>query len=87
VPTKFEGGLLIEPLLKTNETAEDFEKSKGIARFSTALRTIRNGLSHGRGEKQTDVITPTTRNLQLLQPWIGPISLAAREVIVFRDVV
>jgi hypothetical protein len=87
VPTKFEGGLLIEPLLKTNETAEDFAKSKGIARFSTALRTIRNGLSHGRGEKQTDVITPTTRNLQLLQPWIGPISLAAREVIVFRDVV
>jgi hypothetical protein len=86
-PMKFEGGVSIEPLLKTNDTAEEFAKSKGIQRFSTALRTIRNGLSHGRGEKQTDVIGPTTRNLQLLQAWIGPISLAARDAIVFNDVV
>jgi hypothetical protein len=84
---KFEGGVVIEPLLKTNDTVEEFVKNKGIQKFSTALRAIRNGLSHGRGERQTDVITPTTRNFQLLQPWIGPISLAAREVIVYKDVV
>lgn len=85
--TRFEGGVVVEPLLRANGSVEDFTNNKGIQRFSVALRAIRNGLSHGRGEKQSDVITPTTTNFRLLQSWIGPISLAAREVIVYRDVV
>jgi hypothetical protein len=81
----FDGGLELEALTKVGSTPEEFAKS-GIDEFTRNLRKIRNGLSHGKEQYMSGVITPTTRNLDLVRSWIGPISVLARQVMVFREV-
>lgn len=78
--TTFDGGFSIDPLV-TRE--EDFA-NKGIENFSTAIRDIRNALSHGRDQKTTEVITPTHDNFEKLKPWVYLISTAAGEVMVYN---
>ena len=82
----FDGGFVLQPLMKDTWTADDF-KSHWIPAFSNTLRSIRNALSHGREQRMTAVITPTTANFHRLQPWISPIAVAAREVMQYRDLV
>jgi hypothetical protein len=82
-PWKFDGGFLLQPITKDNWKADDFSVN-WIPAFSNAVRSIRNALSHGREQRMTAVITPTTANFQKLQLWISPISLAAREVLHYR---
>lgn len=80
----FDGGFSIEPLIKKGWNQEDFATS-GIFTFSKIIRCIRNALSHGMDQKTTKVITPTTHNFQRLQPWTSLISVAAGEVMIYKD--
>jgi hypothetical protein len=85
-PWRFEGGFVLQPIVKEAWKADDFAVN-WIPAFSNAIRSIRNALSHGREQRMTAVITPTTVNFGKLQLWISPISLAAREVLHYRNLV
>jgi hypothetical protein len=85
-PTTFEGGFVVEPIAKVGWTADDFGIS-WCPKFPSTIRSIRNALAHGRDQRMGTVITPTTANLAKLQSWVPLITAAAREVMVYRDVV
>lgn len=83
-PTTFDGGFVLVPIVGPNCQADDF-RPRGLEVFTKAIRDIRNALSHGRDQKTGMVITPTIRNLNLLQPWVYLIAAAAGEVVLYRD--
>ena len=83
-PTNFDGGFVLASLAGPNCRDEDFAP-RGLEIFTKAIRDIRNALSHGRDQKTGMVITPTVRNLNLLQPWVYLIAAAAGEVVLYRD--
>jgi hypothetical protein len=83
-PTKFEGGYTIQPLIKNDWDESDF-KISGITTFSKAVRDIRNALSHGKDQRTSGVITPTSNNFQKLRPWVNILSAAAAEVMVYKN--
>jgi hypothetical protein len=73
----FEGnnGLTVGPLL-TCSSFEDWRK-KDFPGLCSAVRTIRNALSHGGEERKNDkVIVYTPKNMRLLKPY----SLLARKI-------
>ena len=76
---------MLAPIVKVGWSEADFAVN-GIATFSTAVRNIRNALSHGRDQRTTAVIAPTTHNFERLQPWTALMSVAAGEVMVYKDV-
>ncbi len=80
----FDGGFILQPITRPDWTVDDFATA-WLPAFSNAIRSIRNALSHGKEQRMASVITPTAANLQRLQPWISPIAVAAREVIVYRN--
>jgi hypothetical protein len=82
--TRFDGGFSVAPIAKLGWDEADFAVS-GIAIFAAAVRNIRNALTHGRDQRTTAVITPTTHNFERLQPWASLMSVAAAEVMVFKD--
>lgn len=84
-PTTFEGGFVVEPIAKLGWTAADFAVA-WCPKFPSTLRNIRNALSHGRDQRMGAVITPTAANLARLQSWVPLIAVAAREVMVYREV-
>ena len=83
--TQFEGGFKVHALLTPNRTEADFIQSDVLA-FGRAIRDMRNALSHGRDQKTGTTISPTTHNIALLSPWIGPTSIVAAQVIMYKDV-
>lgn len=83
--TKFDGGFSLRPLIAAT-TKESTFLPKGVENFTKAIRDIRNALSHGRDHKTSTVITPTSRNLKALQPWVHLIAAAAGEVVLYKDV-
>jgi hypothetical protein len=83
--TQFEGGFKVHALLTPNRTEVDFIQSDVLA-FGRAIRDMRNALSHGRDQKTGTTISPTTSNLALLRPWIGPTAIVAAQVIMYKDV-
>lgn len=83
--TKFEGGFTVRSLIHTDDK-EDAFCDKSLDGFCDLLRKIRNALSHGRDQETGGVISPTTRNFQLLQPWVHLIGTAAGEVVLYKDV-
>lgn len=82
---KFDGGYILKPLIAST-TRESTFLPKGLDNFIKSIRDIRNALSHGRDIKTTTVITPTSRNLKALQPWVHLIATAAGEVVLYKDV-
>lgn len=81
--TKFDGGFEIKALVRDNWSEANFSEA-GMQTFALTIRSIRNALSHGREQRMTAVITPTTRNFSKLQPWVSVIAAAAREVMIYR---
>lgn len=85
--TTFDGDLEVPPVIEQGMDQKAFaDRKKGVDKFAGAAKEIRNGLSHGKEEHMKGVITPTVRNMHLLAPWIGPMALVAREVMIWRDV-
>ncbi len=56
---------------------------KWHSEFNGTIRSIRNALSHGKEQSVSSVIAPTPENFQNIQPWVGLISIAAGEVVVY----
>ncbi len=83
--TKFDGGFELGALIAPEATEATFE-TKGVDIFHKAIRDIRNALSHGKDSRSSGVITPTSRNFQKLRPWVSLVSIAAAEVMLYRDV-
>lgn len=82
----FDGGFVLSGrLLNPTDTKESFE-TWGVDRFTELMRKLRNALSHGRDLEQGALITPTARNMKMLAPWANLASVAAGEVIVYKDV-
>lgn len=81
--THFDGGFVLQRLLAPGCREQDLSLNQ-VARF---LREIRNALAHGKDQKSAAVIAPTTRTFELLTPWAAVASIAAGEIILYRDVV
>lgn len=82
--TSFDGGVSIAALISSSTTCEDF-RARGHELVTRSFRDIRNALSHGRDQRTSAVITPSARNLKLLQPWVNLITVAAGEVVLYKD--
>jgi len=82
---QFDGGFKVGALLTATRAEADFG-IQDVGNFAQRIRDIRNALSHGRDQKTGTTITPTTQNSERLQPWIGPIRLAASQVILYKGV-
>jgi hypothetical protein len=80
---KFDGGMILEPLLTKGLTLKEFSAHFATT-FGGTIRQIRNALSHGKEQRSLATITPTTANFARLQPWVPPIAVAAREVMVYK---
>jgi hypothetical protein len=78
----FDGGFSLDPIARSGWNFEDFKVS-GLTAVSSALRRIRNALSHGKDQKTMLVIAPTTGNFEKLQSWVPIASIIACEVIVY----
>jgi hypothetical protein len=81
----FKGGFTIDPITSIGSSESHF-LPQGITVFSKTVREIRNALSHGRDQKTSTVIAPTTSNFGRLQPWVSLMAVAAGEVILYYDV-
>ena len=80
--TEFEGGLKISPIATEKTTSETFGPA-GIEAFARACSKIRNGLAHGRDKVSADSILPTSRNFDLLRPWVNALTACAGEVVLY----
>ncbi|MFH5926805.1 hypothetical protein [Roseomonas xinghualingensis] len=83
-PIQFDGGYELAALIKPNWKVDDFSH-QWLPTFPNTIRGIRNALSHGREQRQVQVIAPTKKNAQYLLPWIAPLSVIARDVILYSD--
>ena len=82
--TVFDGGFKVGKLISVGAREEDFTPH-AITVFHKAIRAIRNALAHGKDQRTAHVITPTTRNLGLLSPWVSLLLTAAAEVMLYKD--
>lgn len=82
--TQFDGGLTIPPLVKSNWTFQDF-KIMWAPHFSEALTKLRNALVHARERRMVGVIAPTKANSNRIRPWLGPITMAAMQAMVNKE--
>lgn len=82
---EFEGGYSCDPYIVKDMRFITFNNNWSST-FEAAIRNIRNGLSHGKEFSRSGVISPTIANQDRIQPWLGPLSLAARQVMLFRGV-
>lgn len=83
--TRFEGDFVVKALLHEDEKEAAFCQN-GLDRFCDLTRRIRNALSHGRDQETGGVIAATTRNYQLLRPWVHLMGTAAGEVVIYKDI-
>jgi len=82
---KFDGGFVLEPMITPQTSEKEFSANWELT-FERKIRSIRNALSHGKEQRTLSTISPTTRNFQLLERWVPPIAVAAREVMVYREI-
>jgi hypothetical protein len=80
----FDGGFSLPALVKADWEEGDF-LAAWTPKFPDALRKIRNALVHAREMRMVNVISPTKANYDRLRPWIAPLSLAAMQVMLYRD--
>lgn len=79
-----DGGYLIKAISSEKETFETFSKG-GLSKFAERLKHIRNVLAHGRDQTTGKVITPTLRNVNILEPWVSALHVAAGEVAAYES--
>ena len=82
---KFDGGFISEPLFPKGKPTEDQFSANWEAVFEPKIRRIRNALAHGKEQKTLATISPTTRNFGLLEKWVPVMAVAAREVMLYRE--
>src|SRR5262249_12476240 len=80
---QFDGGFKMSALIAAGRTEDNFT-GQDVFVFGRAIRDMRNALSHGREQKSGMTISPTITNSHLLQPWIGPVRMAASQVILYK---
>jgi hypothetical protein len=80
----FDGGLRMEPLIKSGWDAEDFVTA-WHPKFIDQVRKIHNALVHGREQRMAKVISPTRANDDKLRPWLTPLSVIAEQMILYRN--
>jgi hypothetical protein len=81
---RFDGGFVLDPIATKATNATLFAVGWSNA-FEKNIRSIRNALSHGKEQRTLATITPTAANFERLRLWLPPIAVAAREVMVYRD--
>lgn len=81
---KFDGGFILEPIATKSTNEKQFAVNWSNA-FEKNIRLIRNALSHGKEQRTLATITPTAANFDRLRLWLPAIAVAAREVMVYRD--
>jgi len=84
-PTNFDGGFLIDPLIK-NDSSEDNFIVDWFPKFPATLIDLRNALVHSRERRQSSCISPTKRNLCLLKPWANIALTTSVQIILYRDI-
>ncbi|MCX8476972.1 MAG: hypothetical protein MT490_14360 [Sphingomonas sp.] len=80
--TCFEGDLVIDALVAERTEVDTFAP-KGVETFARSITQIRNALAHGKDSKSAKAILPTSRNFELLRPWVHLIAVAAGEVVLY----
>ena len=85
VPTTFEGGFTLPPLVKEGWTVEDF-KTAWIPKVPDQLRKLRNALVHSREQRMAACIAPTPGNHILLKPWASLATAISMQVITYTSV-
>jgi hypothetical protein len=83
-PQDFDGGYKIEPFIKDDWTAEDFERD-WIPKVPDRLRQIRNALVHSRESRVGQVISPTKLNNKKLLPWVKLIEEISCQIAIYRN--
>lgn len=81
---RFDGGCSIEPLLKPDWGFDDFVTA-WIPKFPDSLRKLRNAFVHSRDPRLGGAILRTAANYDRMRPWLAPVSVAADQVILYRD--
>lgn len=81
----FDGGFVVNALVGKNAQEEDFAKT-GVSAFCNRIRSIRNGLSHGRDQRTSTVIAPTRQNSLRLRPWLPLMAAAAGQAVLMSRV-
>lgn len=86
---KFDGGFVLKPIVSKTTDATSFAApaAKWHSGFEKNITSIRNALSHGKEQRSLATITPTAANFARLRPWLSPIAVAAREVMVYGNLV
>ena len=79
-----DGGFNIPRLISKDDDLNNFEP-KGVSNFFQQARKIRNALSHGKDIGSEGIISPTKRNLKLLEPWVELMRIVAGEVVVYHS--
>ena len=82
--TTFEGGFVVRPCLTKTTDLENF-KCSGLKELMTTLRSIRNALVHAREQRMANVISPTRENYQKLIPFVRPLALIAKSLVVSTE--
>ncbi|MBY4589502.1 hypothetical protein [Rhizobium redzepovicii] len=80
----FDGDFKLPPFVAGLKSKDDFYLN-GLRNFCNTSRKIRNALSHGKEERQSSVITPTTSNYGKLGAWSHLMWVAAGEVILYES--
>jgi hypothetical protein len=78
-PVVLDGGFELPVLIREEWSIDDF-RAHWIPAFPDALRKIRNALVHGREQRQSAAIAPTTENLRRLRPWALSLDVVAMQL-------
>jgi hypothetical protein len=84
--TSFLGGFQLDALISHDCTEATYLGTRPIENFHRSIRDLRNALAHGKDLRSGGVIAPTAENLEKLRPWVALISVAAAEVMIFRNI-
>lgn len=82
-PIEFDGGFVLDALLKVGWGMEDFKKH-WIPSYPDSLRKLRNALVHGRETRTAKVIAPTRQNYHRLRPWGALLAVTAVHTMLFE---
>jgi hypothetical protein len=82
---EFDGGFQLPALIREEWNLSDFEAA-WLPKFPDQLRKLRNALVHSREARQSRGLAPTISNHERIEPWLGPLWVAAMQVVVNRDV-
>lgn len=84
-PQEFDGGFVLQPLIKADWNSEDFCTS-WIPKVPDCLQKIRNALVYSKEKPTGRVISPTQANLRLVHPWVELIEEIACQVMMHRTI-